>query len=224
MKKKQGEFTAIIMLLFALATIFVIMYHMRKLNPRSVNEMCHLKSGERIAVLDSVYVNLPLSFALFRPNRLWNFNILARDSLFPNINGSNSIFQQIAWQLELSQQDGIAFSRIGLLRFARDTELKDCAIFLLADIIEQFENKNNRIRLLTEVTTSEQLALPGAYFVLVLPQSANEVFPLWIVTILKRDENCFIILSQTDEKKYVQLRDDFKNIIANFRPLPAENL
>jgi len=224
MNKTRSYITPILMLLIGLAAIFAIILQMQhSVHPPRVIEK--MSPGQRIAIIDSHYVNLPFNLTMRPPSPEWPMHIMSRDTVLNTITTDSSLFSQIHWMLEINvppDSPKTVASRFGVLK-AGNSEAQEIAIQLLANVLKRYEKEGERATIFKPVTTAVHPVLDGAYFGVVLPTSSL-LRPVWVLTVLKREPWMFVILSQTTAESYPKAREDMRLIVAQFRALPRTYL
>ncbi len=224
MNKRQSIIFPILILLVSLVAIFAIILQMQhSVQPLQVTEK--MPPGQRIAIVDSHYVNLPFHLTMRPPSPEWPMHIISRDTVLHPVTADSALFAQIRWMLEINvppdSQKTMA-SRFGVL-YAENSTSQEIAIQLLAEVLKRYEKEGELATIFKPVTTAVHPVLDGAYFGVALP--ANSLLrPVWVLTVLQRSPWIFVILSQTTAEDYPKTREDMRLIVARFRALPKTYL
>lgn len=222
MRRRKMDIRAIVMLLFGLVAVILIMLQLQQSTPKPPPELAKLE-GQRIGIVDSVYINRPFQFLLRMPNAQWHPSILTFDTTAAWLSDELPLQSQILWLLSMTRQQHnktVAVARLGIVRVDAEPVAKELAIDYLAEIIANFEQNNERVRIVQQVQTPAHVVLKGAYFIVVLPDAAVDM-PVQIVALLPRNEFIYVISSETTEAAYPDYKNEIEEIVQRFYALPS---
>ena len=216
----RRDYSHIGFLVLALAVIVVLMIQIRKNIYLIHGEKQNLPQGSRVGIIDSTYWNYIQYFSVIRPDSAWEMKSYGEIDSPPSEDITKLILNNVTPLLKLTKADEhhkIGSIEVGVINCVKNRTPKNMAIQILGETIREYEHAGERVGLLTPTTAPVHSSGQGAYFVVILPKSAAEELPVWVVTVLVRRNWTFIIVSKTTEANYSQLRTDFENMFKNFR-------
>jgi hypothetical protein len=217
---KVREYSSIGFLIFALLIVIALIWQIRKNIDMIPSERHMLPEDIRVGVVDSTYWNYIQYFSIVRSNQLWEIQSFGEvDSLVPE-DSTKPMFENITPLLMMTRSGSegpIGSIEIGVVNMTKSWSPKRLAIQVLGETIREYEKKGDSVRLLTPTTAPIHTSGRGAYFVIVLPPSANEEFPVWVFAVILRRNWAFTILCRSSETDYEDLRMDFEKTIKQFR-------
>lgn len=219
--KRKFDLRAIVFAIFALLAIVLIMIQLQKTKPQAPAVLEKLPIGERIAIVDSSYVNLPLLFIWTMPNKNWRLFMLSSDTLPAPGEKESSILGSIKWFARATRflhSDSLAQARVGVLQNLQKKSSYDLAIDMLAELLYEYEGKGQRAAILQPVASPAHQILKGAYFVVATPADMGEQVHLFV--FLPRSKNIFVIHCNATKMNYDLLRPEWQTIVQRFYPLP----
>jgi hypothetical protein len=218
--KRNVDLRAIVMSLFGLVAIIAIMMQLQRSLPKPPDVLERLPQEERIGIVDSTYINLPFSFIWTMPTSHWRLKTLSKDTLLLSLTSDREIISRITWLVSarrLQETDAIAACKIGAFSNPAQIPTQDVAINLLAEMLNVYERDGVRVSILQSVKSPAHQTLNGSYFVILRPEKNASVH---VVALLPRANDIYVILSETSEDAYLQLRDEIQLMVERFRPLP----
>jgi hypothetical protein len=223
MKKhfRKIEISGIVFLIFALSIVWVIMGEMKKNLPRPGENMPALPNGQKIGFIDSVYYNFQDYFSITAPNDSWTMQVIVPDSGSASPSGDEIRLEDIYWLLLMERRISgrqVALAKVGIVKWEKPVDSDNAAISILDELLKSYE-QNGRANILQPVTAPAHKIMQGHYFVLVFPQSPTLTLPVWVGSFLPRDKILYIILSQTTEEAYPEIREELEKIVSSFRPI-----
>ena len=222
--KRRLDIRAIVMSLFALLAIVMIMLQLQKSMPKAPPVLEKMTAGQRIAVVDSSYINLPLKFIWTMPNAFWRLSIISSDTLPPLLDDS-ALFSEILWLVQAERRqngESLLRARIGVFAHETDKTASDIAVSLLAERLADLEKGGARATILQPVSAPAHPLLKGAWFVLQGPDDA--VNTVQLVVVLPRRENRFILSCDSNTNSYNHYRDEIEVLVQRFYPIPRKVL
>jgi len=219
--KRNFDLRAIVFALFALLAVLMIMIQLQKTRPKASGVLEKLPDGERIAIVDSSYINLPFSFTWTMPNKNWRLRVLSRDTVLAPYSAEMPAMQNIKWlaaATRFQNLDSLAFSLVGVFKNMQQESTYDLAVDLLAEEVQKIETQGHRATILQPVTAPAHQILKGAYFVVMQP--AVPADRVHLVALLPRAGNMFVLTCYATNKNYDLLRPEWQTLVQRFYPLP----
>jgi len=200
--KRRLDIRAIVMSLFALLAIVMIMLQLQKSMPKAPPVLEKMTAGQRIAVVDSSYINL-----------------------LPPLLDDSALFSEILWLVQAERRqngESLLRARIGVFAHETDKTASDIAVSLLAERLADLEKGGARATILQPVSAPAHPLLKGAWFVLQGPDDA--VNTVQLVVVLPRRENRFILSCDSNTNTYNHYRDEIEVLVQRFYPIPRKVL
>ncbi len=219
--KRSFDIRAIVMSLFALVAIAAIMFQLQRTLPKTPQVVDRMPQGRRIGIIDSSYVNLPFQFIWRMPNNHWRLRMLSQDTTASPV--MSPLPGKVLWLAaaqRLQHSEVVAETRVGVTLNPKGLSAKDAAIDYLAALLQEYEKKE-RALILQPTTTPAHAILKGAWFAVILPESAEIEMPVRVVAFLPRRDKMFVVQSETTGKDYPLLREELEEIVRRFHPLPS---
>ena len=216
--KRNVDLRAIVFAIFALLAIVLIMMQLQKTKPTAPAALEKLPVGERIAIVDSSYINLPFLFIWTMPNKNWRLQALSQDTALTSRPPGAPLLLNMNWlvgAVRFQDSDSLAYCRVGVFENDGKKSAFDLAVDMLAELLAEVEKDGERAMILQPVTTPAHAVLKGAYFVLVDPDAAVQLFAL-----LPRRDYVFILHCQATRENYDLLRPEWRALVQRFHPLP----
>ena len=214
-KKRKPEVMAIVLLIFSLTIILIVLSQVKNYLPEEAPIVPQLQNGQKVGVLDSLYLNFHHYFSWKKPSPEWEFDVLDTTLHSSIVDTLAPVLPQIKWLVAM-QNGGEAESQIGILNWPKKIQSKDVIATILAELIQQYETGNQKLRIVVPMETPAHRILQGAFTVVELPGSSAVEKPLWIISLLPRDKTGYIIISKTTEEKFPQLKVDLEKCVSYF--------
>ncbi len=222
MRRETDKTRQIVFLLFGLVAVIMIFLHLQRSQPQPPPELANMPPGQRIAIIDSTYINLPFLFSIRMPNSKWHLEKLSTDTLLSPFDSTQAIANQGIWvarALRLSNSDTAAITIFAVLDRPLNMDVRNMSINFLAEIIANYESEG-RTEVLQPVTEPAHAVLKGAYFAVELPESASN-FPVHVFALMPRKNMLYVIKSQTTAAHYDELYKELEHMVRNLKPIPS---
>ena len=219
--KKTCYMRAIVFALFALFAIVLIMMQLQRTKPTPPAVLKKLPLGERVAIVDSSYINLPFLFIWTMPNDNWRMQVLSQDTVLTSLQSNSSMLSSIKWLVgaaRLLHSDSLAVCRLGAFENSSGKSAFDLAVDMLAELLQEVEKNGDRALILQPVTKPAHHVLKGAYFVIVNSQEPDAKVLLF--ALLPREKNIFVLHCRATRENYDLLRPEWQTLVQRFFPLP----
>ena len=214
-RKRNPELIAVALLIFTLAIVFIVLFQVKKYFPNFEQDIPTLPEGQKVGVLDSLYLNFEHYFSVKRPTTEWEFDILLKSAFPQKADTLSPILPQVEWLLRLTNENQ-AETDFGIIEWPSKLLAKDVTTSILSELLRSYETPNQRARILVPLDSPAHRILQGAYTVVLFPEGRELSYPLWIISVLPRDSLGYIIISKTTEENYVVLKDDLEKMVSNF--------
>ena len=222
MRRSTDKTRQLVFLLFGLAAVILIFLQLRRTQPQPPPELAKLPKEQRIAIVDSTYINLPFLFSIRMPNRQRQLSLVRTDTVLSPFVPSQPIGPQlltVARATRLDGMDTVAVTTFSLLARPKDKEMRDLGIEYLAEHLETYDTFA-RTEVMQQVSEPAHSVLKGSYFALLLPNAANR-FRVRIVALLPRQGMIYVVQSKTTENAYSHLHQELEHMVRNFKPIPS---
>ncbi len=215
--KKSSEIVHLLILVLALAAVWIFFNELRKRLPPAPGDYPVLQEGARIGYSDSSYFNYPFRVSFHHPGNQWQIQEMNKDTLLTPFDDSIAINNQILWILTL-QHERYANARLqlGVLDRLSDHAPKELAISWFNEQLATFETPQHRTQLLQPFTGPAHRLMQGYYWAFVTPESDSLVI---VSALLPRTKVCYVTRAQCRKKDYERLRTDLQNLTSGIDPL-----
>jgi hypothetical protein len=214
-RKRKPELVSIVLLIFTLVIMLVVLSQIKKNMPESNNNIPALPEGQKVGILDSLYLNFQHYFSIKRPSQEWEFEKLQDLTVPQKADTLLPLYPQIDWLLKLTNLRN-AETAFGVIEWPSRLLAKDVTTSILSELLQQYETFNQRARIIVPLDSPAHRVLQGAFTVVLFPENEKLKYPLWLIAVLPRDSLGYIIISKTTEKSYALVKDDFEKIISDF--------
>ena len=206
---------SIVLLVFTLAIILVVLFQVKKYMPKTDQYVPVLPEGQKVGIVDSLYLNFQHYFSVKSPSNEWAFKILPQAKILQKADTLLPLFPQVEWLVELRKQQS-AQVQIGILEWPSRLKAREVTTSILSELLQQYETPTERARIIVPLNSPAHRILQGAYTVVLFPTSEQLEFDLWLVAVLPRDSLGYIFISKTTQQNYPFLKDDFEKVVSDF--------
>ena len=179
----KKEYYSIGLLVIALAIVLVLINVLRMNTAFLINQVPELPNGADVGMLDSTYVNKVLAFMVSAPNDNWEVQTVLKTNDIPVEDSLKTVAENTIPVLEMhfKQNDTLqAVIYVGVMQYLKDYTPKRLAIQWMGEIFKKYHRLSNRVTVPQAVEKATFHTVPGADFVIVLPESAGDARPVWV--------------------------------------------
>lgn len=216
------------LLIIALVIILALMWVMKQNMGLAKYELPDLPGDARAGIVDSCYINQLQYLQVCAPGKNWQMNALPEQEFVPLEDTTRTVSENTVSLLVLTlgqTEQPKARIELGVIRYDKNYTAERLALQKLGEIFAEYNQKSGAIILPQPVTKTVYRSLPGAFFMVVLPKTANEPFPVLVYATAIRYQYAYVFLCQTTEEFYPVVKDDFEKTIKSIRAIrmPMKN-
>lgn len=223
----KPQYHTIGIMIFGLAAVLVLIYYVstfQRNTPLPEPSVPPVPGDERVEVSGEYYYNTLQDFSLKVPSAAWEISAITETATIPYVDAGKTVLANTVPMAEFSYRlngETVAVTEVGVVRSNTDRNVRDFAIQILGEILEQVERGDGRVTISKEVSLLSQRTPKGAYFMIVLPASSGDRLPVWVYAVFIEGEYVYTILNKTSEAQYSTVRSDLEAIIESFRILAS---
>ena len=220
-RNKKINIQPIVMILFALAVVFVILLQVKTGLKNSYRDYPVLLNNAAKGIVDLMYYNYTDRYSVQAPDSHWSMTERSDGFSLALLPESESMLNHINWQLQMDRMldDNIAAQCfIGVARRDTLSLVQDQTIDMLANILDYFEHRGKQVQITKAVTQPAHHLLQGFYFAVEIPKEMDDL-NVWIFSVLPRDDLLYIIYIKTNDNSYSVLRTEFEKITQRFHAI-----